>query len=347
MLKSVNEPSWKETFALLLTALQVSQTQKQLVLRAFTDIAAEWMNLPSDGPMPFQSGVCPDGSPLELSIQFNQNGSVQVRFIAQPGNPDLPVESQVDWSIGRVVDFVKQWGGVGTEGMIQEALSIYPVHNDPWFSGNFRYWLGLSTDTAGAHMAKVYFNPWACKSEFSGAYAIYHLLKSAGADTGVLQSMTRWVNPEIGATPHIVGFNLRENHISSVKLYLQAVWNRATLNRLVHETAMDPMQLQTQTEIRMRPRGEVHLAIVCRPGCAPSVRFNLYCPDWFDSDLDAIAMLPESLASASAGTLEGIRQLCRKNSLPGRRINFIGLDRDTATIYLKVTGVSRINPDNS
>jgi hypothetical protein len=326
--------SWNKAFARMLTALNISPCQKQLILEAFADIAAEWMHLPS-GRMPFQSGVCPDGAPLEFSIQFSRNSTAGARFISQPGNPDLPLKAQVGWSADRVVEFLEKWGGPSANPISSEALSIYPIHQESQFSGNFWFWLGLATDTTGAHAAKVYFNPWACREELSGAYAIYHLLKSAGQDTCVLQNLNQWI--ETGATPHIVGFNLQDNRISSVKIYLQAVWDRTTLNRLADETTKTFLQ-QIPAGIRMRPRGEVHLAIVCRSGHAPIVRFNLYCPDWFASDLDAISALPEWLADRT-DRLEAIRRLCAADSLQPRRINFIGLDADTATIYMKVPGL--------
>ncbi len=328
--------TWNARFADTLKTLGVAEGQCDSLMRAHAEIAQEWGDLPVVDLPPFPSGVCPDGSPVEVSLQFQRRGQAQARFIAQPFDPKLPADQQAAWAAKRVLDFAGHWADAQSVSRLREALRIYPQDADPSFVGNFWFWLGLATNDSGAHAAKVYFNPWACKTEYRGGFALHHLLKCAGMDTGVLRILKEWVDPQIGAMPHIVGWNLVNDRVSSVKLYVQGSFDLRVLRQLDQgKDSFEPAWTKLfRCGIPMRPRGAVHLALVCRSESEPVSRLNFYCPDWFRSDDDALGALKALLSQWPTDTFDTVAQVCMHNVSPRRAINFIGVDEEVATVYL-------------
>jgi len=330
--------TWRACLAEMLEALAAPPSASELILRTYGDVAAEWAETSAYGPTPFSSGVCPDGTPLELSVRIGVGGLAQIRFIAQPGDPCLPEGECTAFEVARALDFVRRWAGPVAAAQLSDALSIFPTTDDDSFTGNFRLWLGAAADASGAHIAKVYFNPWACTAEHQGALALYHWLEVAGCSTEGLRRLQPWLTSDVDCLPHIVGWNVAADGVTGVKLYLQGAFNGRTLRRLTEdpETGADGWTPWTRAGVPLRPQGEVHVAVVCRPGAAPVTRLNLFCPDWFRSDLDVLAALAAVHPGWPAHVWEVLALACRRSRRRGRIFNFAALDPDAATIYLKV-----------
>ncbi len=321
-------PSFACAFGDTLSSLGVPVEAMRPMQAAFADIAMEWAEACVDGPAPFSSGICPDASPVEISLRERRDGRIDARFIAQPCEPSVPPDRRAAWSAGRARAFVRRWGGAAVDARLARALTVFPTEADPTFTGNFWLWLGLAADARGEHAAKVYFNPWACLPDFRGAYALHHLLTEAGFETTALSHVLPWMRPEVGGTPQIVGWNLQNDTITSVKLYLATRLDRRRLAELV-PAAWAPWARCT---VPMRPEGEVDVALLCRGAAAPETRLNLFCPDWFRSDADVIAAL-RPVAPALSRALDAALARTRH---PGRIVNFVALDPDSATAYVKV-----------
>lgn len=330
--------SWQACLAETLEALEAPTSARARILRAYADIAAEWANTDAYAVPPFSSGVCPDGMPLELSIRIGTDGRIGVRFIAQPANPGTPDGRHMAFEIARAYDFVRHWAGAEAAAQLEDGLSIFPTSDDETFTGNFRLWLGAASDVSGAYSTKVYFNPWACTTGSQGALALYHLLSVAGFTSEGLYHLRPWLDVEVGGLPHIVGWNLTAQGVSAVKLYLQGKFNGRTLDRLTESsgTRPDGWTPWNHAGVASKQRGEVHVAVVCRQGVEPVTRLNLYCPDWFQSDKAVLAALGAAFPGWSERMGEILARTCRRSRRRGRIFNFVSLDPNAATIYLKV-----------
>lgn len=329
------DSSWRACLAETLEALEAPPLAREPILRAYADIAAEWAKADAYAPPPFSSGVCPDGTPLELSIRVGTDGRTWVRFIAQPAALD---GRHMAFEIARAHDFILHWAASKAAAQLKDALSIFPPYDDETFTGNFRLWLGAAADASGAYSAKVYFNPWACTAGHQGALALYHWLSVAGFTSEGLYHLRPWLDVEVGGLPHIVGWNLAARGVTSVKLYLQGRFDGWTLRRLTENSDIgaDGWTPWTRAGVPLCPRGEVHVAVVCRPGADPVTRLNLYCPDWFRSDEDVLAAVGAVFPGWSERMGEIFAQACRRSRRRGRIFNFVSLDPDAATLYLKV-----------
>ncbi len=337
MITRFDGSTWSECLAQALKILAIPSTERDLLSRAYIDIAAEWAASSAYGPTPFPSGVCPDGAPLELSIRIGRQGQTSARFIAQPCDPSGSSEAENAWTAERTIDFVLRWAGPESAAKLQEALSIYPQSIDPSFTGNFRFWLGLASSASGKHISKVYFNPWACQAEYRGALVLHHLLNCAGIPTEGLHRMIPWL--EVDCIPHIVGWNIAGDQVASIKLYLQGMFDIHTLEHMKigsQQPDSNAWAYWAQASAQMRPRGEVHVALVYRPDTAPVTRLNLFCPDWFRSDADVISALQAQFPECSTDVWTGIEQLVQQTQRSGRIINFASVDPEAATVYLRV-----------
>ena len=331
-------PTWRACLAETLELLEVPPAASEPILRAYGDVAAEWAEAGAYDPPPFSSGICPDGTPLELSLRIGPGGLSQVRFIAQAADPGTPDNQSMAFEIARSLDFVRHWAGPAAEAQLDDALSIFSPIDAPAFTGNFRLWLGAAADTSGAYAAKVYFNPWACTAGHQGALALYLWLNVAGYTSEGLEGLRPWLVDDVGGLPHIVGWNLTARGVTAVKLYLQGIFGGATLRRMTAdpETGADAWTQWTQAGVHLRPRGEVHVAVVCRPDVAPVTRLNLFCSDWFRSDEEVLAALGALFPGWSDRIRENLARTCRHSRRRGRVLNFVSLDPRAATIYLKI-----------
>lgn len=325
-------PTYAEAFDQTLETLEASEPMAAVLRRAFTEIATEWAQVDLRDPLPFSSGVCSDGSPLEMSLRVRTDGRRSLRFIAQPCDPERASEHRAPWEASRARSFLARWGGPESLEHLDAALALYPTGPDPTFTGNFRFWLGLAADEEGQPAAKLYFNPWACLPDSRGALAL-HVLSAAGNPPVPLERLLPWLRPDVGATPHIVGWNVVGDRIGPVKLYLQAVFGAHTLAEVAPAAWTAWRRLRPEAPVvSMRPRGEVHLALVQGPRGEDLTRLNLFCPDWFRSDEDVV----EALRVRSPGAATVLSRLLETPCRVGRRINFVALDPDSVTAYMKV-----------
>jgi len=327
--------SWRSAFEQTVSPFLGSPTST--LLAAFDDVAGRWAHLPLKAGAPFPSGICPDGSPVELSIQWRRGDCRQVRFIAQPSDPDASPAADREYARECALHFLDKWSGAAAHELLKRVLFFFPTGRELTPAGNFFLWLGLAAAPDGRHTSKVYINPWAASDEHKGAYIIHKILEEAGIGHTALHWVARVLN-ETAMMPLIVGLNFGSAGAHSVKVYFgKRAVEVGALTRLLaswpRNTADDDLEGPLNLAVSASQRGEVHLGLEYRsPDAPPALRVNLFCPDWFQSDAAVLStlrrLLPENSFEEIAAQNRGWRGQ--------RRINFLGLDGSRATLYFKL-----------
>ena len=326
--------SWRQAVEQTLALFPGNSTSK--LLAAFDDVADRWGFLsPQNGP-PFSSGVCPDGSPVELSLQWNRDKPRQVRFIAQPSDPTASASANLDYMRDCALQFLLDWSNSTAHELLTRTLELFPDGRGPVPAGNFFLWLGLAITPDGQHEAKVYLNPWAALERYQGAYLVYQLLEEARLGSAALPWVSRVID-ETGMIPLIVGLNFNSQGLKSTKLYFgrsdvdadDLMRMRSSWPGSPSDDAWEEPLKRVTSKVR---RGEVHVGVEYRSSdIPPALRFNLLCQDWFLNDEAVLSVLESSLSSSA---LNEAALLCR-DWQGQRRFNFLGLDGRRATLYFK------------
>ena len=327
--------NWQSAFEQTVSPFLGSSTST--LLAAFNDVAGHWGHLPLGAGAPFPSGICPDGSPVELSIQWRRGDCRQVRFIAQPSNPNASPAADREYARECALRFLDKWSGAAARELLERVLFFFPTGREPIPAGNFFLWLGLAVAPDGRHTSKVYINPWAASDAHKGAYIIHKILEEAGIGHTALHWVARVLN-ETSMMPLIVGLNFGSAGARSVKVYFgRRAVEATTLTRLLagwpRNSTDDDLEGPLNFAVSGSRRGEVHLGLEYQsPDAPPALRVNLFCPDWFQSDAAVLSTLGRLLPGNSFGELA---TQCR-GWRGQRRINFLGLDGHRATLYFKV-----------
>ena len=310
------------------------------LLAAFDQVADRWGYLYPQKGLPFDSGVCPDGSPVELSLQWNRDQQRQVRFIAQPADPGALASANLDHMRSCALQFLSNRNNDVAREQLSRMLELFPDGSGPIPAGNFFLWLGLAVAEDGREETKVYLNPWAALEEYQGAYVIYRALEEAQLGPTALPWISRVID-ETGMIPLIVGLNFNSQGLKSTKVYFGRRDVEAELLKRIRlswpngETD-DAWQASLETSITAAGRGEVHIGLEYRSaGVPPALRFNLLCQDWFLNDAAVLSAL-DGMLSPSA--LSEAASLCNGWGSQ-RRFNFLGLDGRRATLYLKAAQI--------
>jgi hypothetical protein len=259
----------------------------------------------------------------------------RLRFIAQPGRPNVPLSEDRLFLGRRALEFTAAWGGVGAASVVAAALEFYP--RDRWAApaGNFFLWLGLDFQGSATPLVKLYLNPWASLPEFRGMCVIDRFIRMAGFDS-VLPALQRLLDFPVAPLVHIVGLNLDNVGIVAVKVYFvlagASVSTLLTIAAAFQGSDSFVFALNRATSNCKRQTGQVHGALVWHRGeTCPSFRASLFCPDWFASDADVV------LASAAAfgGHPTWLARLGK--AIPGEHwFTFLGLDRAGVVLYSRV-----------
>jgi hypothetical protein len=326
--------TWRSAFSHTVHKLVGATPAAQRLRQAFGVVARGWCECRiQDGP-PIRSGVGPDGAPVELSVQWEAGRARRVRFIAQPGSMGASGLDALRAQVEAAREFVAGTAGPAATRYLDAVLPLFPYPDGPVPPGNFLLWLGLAVDPLGAQEVKLYVNPWATRPGYEGPLAIHHLLEHGGTGPGALRAVARMVDGPLPMRPHIFGSNLDGRGVRTLKVYF--VRREVTRDELCHLVAewCGLAELERCVESLPPRKGEVHTALEFWPGISgvqPTLRINLFCPEWFDSDLHA----------AEAGRVDArelLSILPRVDSRPGwRRFNFLGLDHRRCTFYFKLT----------
>ena len=334
-MKDAGRVSWTRRFADRSASLAGDGAQAQLLCNAFGEVAHEWAEYDARAPSPLASGLAPDGSPVELSVRVAiGTREVHLRFIAQPGRPDVPLHSDTPFLRGRAIEFAGKWAGAAGAAAASAVLSLFPRDPPPIDRGNFYLWLGIDLRSGAAPLAKLYLNPWASLEEFQGVALLESVLRMSSMGSA-LPALERLLATRVSPLVHIIGLNLSSAGIESVKLYF--VLSRARLADLARVTASfeDPQggSDMTPTLFRTAPasrrEGQVHGTLLWRRGRSePAFRASLYCAHWFSSDDDVLRA-----ASAVVGA--------RHTWAPGRPctqrwFTFLAVDSAGLTLYSRV-----------
>lgn len=331
--------SWREAVERTVALIPGNSTSKLLL--AFNDVADRWGSLSPQNGLPFASGVCPDGSPVELSIQWNRDGQRQVRFFAQPCDPTASPSANLDHMRNCALQFLLKWGNSAAHELLSRALQLFPDGRGPMPAGNFFLWLGLTTTPDGQHEPKVYLNPWAALEPYQGAYLIHQIFEEAGLGTAELRWISRVID-ETDMMPLIVGLNFDSHALKSTKLYFgRRDVDADLLLRMRRNWPGDATDNAWEEPLKRvtsgTPRGEVHIGLEYRSRYVPpALRFNLLCHDWFVDDEAVLSALEGSLSSSA---LDEAKSLCR-GWQKQRRFNFLGLDGRRMTLYFKAAQIS-------
>jgi len=207
---------------------------------------------------------------------------------------------------------------------------MYPDERGPVPEGNFFLWLGDGGGSArGGRISKLYLNPWAALPSYSGILCLYRVLQEAGvADAGV-SGIERMVSGPLHAYPHIVGCDLDESGLRSLKLYfVQSACARKVLEDPGAPWASPVFQSLLSRVPQSVQSGEVHAALTFQPNQgAPDIKINLYCPHWFPSD-DAVLQAVAPVLKKTSSLLDGWEN--------HRRLTFVSASDRQATLYCRV-----------
>jgi hypothetical protein len=328
--------SWSERVRARALALSGGAVHTLALQRAFCEVASEWADLDCALGAPVASGITAQGDPVEISVALARDANeARLRFIAQPGRPDVPLPADRLFLARRALEFSARRGGVGAASVVAAALELYPC--DRWVvsAGNFFLWLGLDFQGSATPRVKLYLNPWASLPEFRGMCVIERFIRMAGFDSG-LPALQRLLDFPVAPLVHIVGMNLDDLGIESVKVYF--VLGGASVSMLLaiaqafegsHSFAV---ALNRATSNCYRPTGQVHGALVWRRGeTGPSFRASLFCPDWFASDADVVLASAAALGGHPPWVARPVKALAAE-----RWFTFLGLDPLGVVLYSRV-----------
>lgn len=312
------------------------------LLAAFDQVANRWGHLSPQQGLPFDSGVCPDGSPVELSVQWNRDRQRQVRFIAQPADPSASASANLDHMRQCALQFLINRNNNAAHAQLSRMLELFPdgLGSDSVPAGNFFLWLGLAVAEDGREETKVYLNPWAALEDHQGAYLVYRALEEAQLGTAALPWISRVID-ETGMIPLIVGLNFNSQGLKSTKIYFgRADVDAEILKRMrltwPGSTTDDAWGASFDRAISEATRGEVHIGLEYRSAdVPPALRFNLLCQDWFLNDAAVLSALDGELSQSA---LSEAASLC-SGWQSQRRFNFLGLDGRRATLYFKAAQI--------
>jgi hypothetical protein len=206
---------------------------------------------------------------------------------------------------------------------------MYPDERGPVPEGNFFLWLGDGGGAAVGRISKLYLNPWAALPSYSGTLCLYRVLQEAGVvDVGV-RGIERMVSGPLQAYPHIIGCDLDESGLRSLKLYfVQSVCDRKILEDRDAPWASPAFQSLMSHVPQNVKSGEVHAALTFRPNQHTfDNKINLYCPHWFPSD-DAVVRALAFPLKKNSGLLDGWEN--------DRRFTFVSASDRQATLYCRV-----------
>ncbi len=329
--------SWASTVHAAFDALIGAPHLAALLSRTFDDIADGWGHYPSSGPLPFSSGVCPDGSPVEASIRFAHGRPREYRFIAQPWRC-ADGQTNLRDIRSHALRFVEQHSTTEAREFLERTLSIYPDGTGRLPFGNFFLWLGRSGSESRSGI-KVYLNPWAASHHRDGFLAIDHVLRGTSFHEEAIAWVMRFCESTI-RLPHIIGMNFEPGGALSVKIYFTAHETRGSLIAMSDAWRTNGGEVADLSALFKSgcfgSEGEVHSALTLAGGKTPSLRFNFLCADWFGSDQEVIE------AVARTGGVDIARELGRLAEVDGRQITFASWDTAAVTLYLRVASGAQL-----
>lgn len=305
------------------------------VSSAFSRIAREWAHS-QPGSCQFPSGITPDGAPVEASAQVSPTGRIQIRVIAQPNLPSSPAQL-LRFLRQRAVEYIGDRSGRVAATTANRLLDHYPNERGPIPSGNFFLWLGASLALDGsARLSKLYLNPWAALPHKQGALFFFHLLHEVDRAAQGIGWIKRIVSSPLQACPHIAGCDFDDSGIRSLKFYFaQTRCSRQTLEAPDAPWADPVFRCLLSGAPQTVQAGEVHVALTFRRDSqATESKINLFCSDWFPSDVAVLEALKplgvfDPLWERSESLLSGWRGQ--------RRFTFVSASSRQATLYCRVS----------
>ncbi|MGQ9682240.1 MAG: tryptophan dimethylallyltransferase family protein [Anaerolineae bacterium] len=327
-----------------LTALAAPETElaRADLMRHLAVAGEACLGTPVTSRPPFDSGIGPDGSPLELSVTLGVEGPAAVRFLVQPA----PNTQAGNIALRQRMAAFAHGLGCGESLPLMEAILDSLMDGQTSLRGNFMAWLGLQQKRSGPPSLKAYFNPWA-----SGRWSPVQWLFVAGnfvpGLTEGLASLSEMFQHLPAAAPAILGLDADRRGLQDVKVYFVTHTSDPSMLDPLLERWGTSRQRRTWSLAQAEPcwrapcgsaKVELDVAMRIRADEPVSIKVNLFCPQAFADDaavLRAVARwaregyaLPTDLAwlsSALESTRVGL----------DRRINFVGLGEDKMDVYFR------------
>ena len=205
-------------------------------------------------------------------------GGVALRFIIDP----LAWSKESIQSGLMAISHARQWGDLALAPLLP-VIEQYDGERGGFF-GNFRLWLGVGVGSDGDTSGKIYMNPYLFDSdhELSG---VHKFLLTSGFGADLVQPLSEVVETCGYFRPHIVGINLNESGITSIKIYLilpdPSINSLMALARTRTALATRLMHLLPYLSVS---RGQVHLTLgFSRAGGEPKISLQFMASHWFGS----------------------------------------------------------------
>ncbi|MGA5764226.1 hypothetical protein [Nonomuraea bangladeshensis] len=325
---------WRQRFRHQLGELGCEPSESALLGSVFDSMTEAWSGSAVEDPRCFETGICPDGGPAELSIRAGSRNTVEIRFICQS---HVPLTPSVWPSMSRVaLDCLVRWTGrraaehaqriLARQGLLEGGRAVG--------SGNLRLWLGAGIRASGL-VAKLYVNPWYATPELRGFPAVHSALDFLLPEADPL----RWFDRLLTAAPNLslnfFGLNFQDQGPSAGKAYFASQLTGTELLALIKEfggcSLPDPVA--DRLGARGFERGEVHLTLLFTRGRdEPELSINLFCPHWYCSRDDLI----QELRVLAPENDEFIGRIVRaQTNWPAERsFSFLGFAPSGITAYL-------------
>jgi len=329
----------------MLYPTSVKKWMPSTLSQIFREITREWSLLPWRGKYQFKSGICPDSSPIEMSLSFTENQESLLRFLTQTYDPSLPRHHNLRLARLRALNLVKALVNDSTFRWFDVFLKDY----DGWKEapkGNFFIWIGCEALKAQSLKLKIYINPW-FSLKYSGFPAIVRAFElcSIGREGLEIGHMLQIIK----RLPIIIGLDFDKPGLTDLKIYFATRHEAVAKSEKLLEEYGTPKQKKVWDWIKSvlslqstnTENQEIHFAMRFTPHqLFPTVKVNMFCQHFFSSDCHVVETLSEGIKKFGYD-LSHVKLLVDtvfNNQLDEKKVdmfNFIGIGESKLDVYFR------------
>lgn len=329
----------------VLCPISVKEWLPNKLSQIFREITREWSQYPWRGKYQFKSGICPDSSPIEMSLSFTENQDSLLRFLTQTYDPSLSRHHNLRLSRLRALNLAKVLVNDSTVRWFDLLLKDYTGwKEDP--KGNFFIWIGCEALKSQCLKLKIYINPW-FSLKYTGFPAIVRAFELCsigreGLEIGRILQI-------IKCLPIIIGLDFDNSGLTCLKIYFATRHMAVAKSEKLLEEYGTPKQNKVWNWIQPAlslhstntENQEIHFAMKFTPHqLFPTVKVNMFCQHFFSSDLHVAETLSEGIKKFGYD-LSQVKLLLHTvfNNQPDEKkvdmFNFLGIGESKLDVYFR------------
>jgi len=313
----------------------------------FREITHEWSSQPWEGKYPFESGICSNLTPIEMSMSISENQDSLLRFLTQPCDPHSSRLQNLHLGASRAIDLVKALSNETTANWFNELLSDYLGWKRSIPGGNFFIWIGCEALKSQRIILKLYVNPW-FSMRYRGFPAVIRAFELCSFGSECLE-IGRFFYTSDKSVPLIIGLDLDDRGLVCLKVY----WASSHMTVAKSERILEEYGTSQQREVWEWIKSdldlhlsdtrnqEIHFGVRFVPHQAtPTVKVNLFCKHFFSSDSDVLDTLFEG-AQKFGSDLSRVRRVLHGvcSDQPDENkvelFNFLGIGESKLDVYFR------------